>query len=98
MTSNKYGVYVESLAQGHYAIAQAGKTSFASKGAQLTYDIIYRDAYADILNHYNTMAGPTFMPPTWAFGGIWWRDDQSADLRRAANAQENDSRCSCSPS
>jgi hypothetical protein len=73
---------------GHYAIAQAGKTSFAFKAAQLTYDIIYGPAYADILNHYNTIAGPTFMPPTRAFDRIWWRDERHADLRGAANAQE----------
>ncbi len=88
MTSNKYGIYVESLAPGHYAVAQAGKTTFSFKDAQLKYDIIYGPSYADILSRYNALAGPAFMPPTWAFGSIWWRDDQHADLRGAANAQE----------
>jgi alpha-D-xyloside xylohydrolase len=88
MTSNRYGIYVESLAQAHYAIAQAGKTTFGFKDAHLTYDIIYGPSYADILNRYNAIAGPAFMPPTWAFGSIWWRDDQHEDLRGASNAQE----------
>jgi len=88
MTSNKYGVYVESLAQAHYAVAQAGKSTFSFKAAQLKYDVIYGPSCADILNRYNALAGPAFMPPTWAFGSIWWRDDQHADLRGAANAQE----------
>jgi alpha-glucosidase (family GH31 glycosyl hydrolase) len=88
MTSNRYGIYVESLSQGHFAIAQASKTTFSFKDALLTYDIIYGSSYADILNRYNAIAGPAFMPPTWAFGSIWWRDDQHADLRGAANAQE----------
>ena len=35
VTSRRYGVYVESLAQGHYAIAQAGKTVFSFKVAEL---------------------------------------------------------------
>ncbi len=27
------------------------------------------------------------MPPTWAFGSIWWRDDEHDDLREADSAQ-----------
>jgi len=88
VTSNRYGIYVESLAQGHYAVAQAGKTTFSFNAAQLKYDVIYGPSYAEILNRYNALAGPAYMPPTWAFGSIWWRDDQHADLRGAANAQE----------
>jgi len=88
MTSSKYGIYVETLADGHYAIAQAGKTSFTFREPQLKYDIIYGPGYADILNRYNAMAGPAFLPPLWAFGSIWWRDDAHEDLRDAANAQE----------
>ena len=88
MTSNKYGIYVESLAQGHYAVAQAGKTTFSFKDSHLAYDIIYGPSYADILNRYNALAGPAFMPPLWAFGSIWWRDDHHADLRGVTNAQE----------
>src|SRR5712692_3559523 len=88
MTSSKYGIYVETLADGHYAIAQAGKTSFTFSEPQLKYDIIYGPGYADILNRYNAMAGPAFLPPLWAFGSIWWRDDAHEDLRDAANAQE----------
>jgi alpha-glucosidase (family GH31 glycosyl hydrolase) len=88
MTSKRYGIYVESLALGHYSIAQAGKTSFAFKESQLKYDIIYGPSCADILNRYNAMAGPAFMPPLWAFGTIWWRDDEHVDLRNASNAQQ----------
>ena len=88
VTSRKYGIYVESLALGHYAIAQAGKTVFAFKEGQLKYDIIYGPSYAEVLDRYNEMAGPAFMPPTWAFGTIWWRDDEHDDLRDVHNAQE----------
>ena len=88
VTSRRYGVYVESLAQAHYAIAQAGKTTFSFKDSQLKYDIIYGPAYADVLNRYNALAGPAIMPPTWAFGTIWWRDDEHDDLRDVRNPQE----------
>ncbi len=88
VTSKKYGIYVETVAEGHYSIAQAGKTSFSFRDAQLKYDIIYGPSYADVLNRYNAITGPAFMPPAWAFGSIWWRDDHHDDLRDVTNAQE----------
>jgi alpha-D-xyloside xylohydrolase len=89
VTSRRYGIYVESTAKGHFAIAQAGKTSFSFFDTQLKYDILYGRSYADILNRYNALAGPAIMPPLWAFGSIWWRDDHHEDLRGGAgNAQE----------
>jgi alpha-D-xyloside xylohydrolase len=78
-TSKKYGIYAESMAKGHYTVAVGGKTSFNFDSPQLQYDIIYGPTYADILGRYNTLAGPSFMPPTWAFDSIWWRDDHHAD-------------------
>ncbi|MFZ0085086.1 MAG: TIM-barrel domain-containing protein [Candidatus Acidiferrales bacterium] len=88
VTSRKYGIYVESTAAGHFSVAQAGKTNFTFEDSQLTYDIIYGPSYADVLNRYNALAGPAFMPPTWALGTIWWRDDEHEDLRGVKNAQE----------
>ncbi|PYV69028.1 MAG: hypothetical protein DMG96_35110 [Acidobacteria bacterium] len=88
VTSRKYGVYVQSLAAGHFSIAQAGKTSFTFTDAQLKYNIIYGPKYGDVLSRYIAIAGPAFMPPLWAFGTIWWRDDEHEDLRGVSNAQE----------
>jgi alpha-D-xyloside xylohydrolase len=88
VTSRKYGIYVESTAQGHFSIAQAGKTSLSFKEAQLKYDVIYGPSYGDVLRRYNELAGPPIMPPDWAFGSIWWRDDHHEDLRRVRDAQE----------
>ena len=88
LTSRKYGIYVESLAFGHYSIAQAGKTSFSFNESHLKYDIIYGPSSAEIFARYNRLAGPSVMPPLWAFGSIWWRDDEHEDLRDAQNAQE----------
>jgi alpha-glucosidase (family GH31 glycosyl hydrolase) len=87
-TSKNYGVYVETTAKGRFAIAKGGKTSFSFFDTELKYDVIYGRSYGEILGRYNASAGPAVMPPTWAFGSIWWRDDHHADLRRAKNAQE----------
>ena len=88
VTSRKYGIYVRSSSRGHYTIAQAGKTSFNFHDRQLRYDIIVGPDYASIFKGYNELAGPSVMPPSWAFSSIWWRDDEHDDLRRARNAQE----------
>lgn len=88
VTSRKYGIYVETTSQGHYTIAKDGKTSFWFHDSPLKYHVLYGPTYADVLRRYNALAGPAFMPPTWAFGSVWWRDDHHADLRGVANAQE----------
>src|SRR5215471_1850868 len=88
MTSRGYGIYVESLALGHFSIAQAGRTSFSFKDSHLTYDVIYGPSYSEVMNRYNAIASPAIMPPLWAFGTIWWRDDEHDDLRDVANAQD----------
>lgn len=89
VTSRKYGLYVESVAQGRYSVARAGKTSFSFDDSTLKYDIIYGPSYAEIFARYNKMAGASIMPPTWAFNPIWWRDDYHDDFRGGAhNAQE----------
>jgi alpha-glucosidase (family GH31 glycosyl hydrolase) len=87
-TSKKYGVYVQTTAKGRFTIAKDGKTSFSFFDRQLKYDIIYGPGYPEILESYNALAGPPIMPPLWAFGSIWWRDDHHDDLRRVRNAQE----------
>ena len=87
VTSRKYGMYVQSLAVGHFSIAQARKTSFTFQDSQLKYNIIYGPGYGEILARYNAIAGAAFMPPVWAFGTIWWRDDEHEDLRGVQNAQ-----------
>jgi alpha-D-xyloside xylohydrolase len=87
-TSRKYGVYVHTSAQGRFSLAQHGKTSFSFFDTQLRYDILYGPSYSEIFARYNTIAGPAILPPSWAFGSIWWRDDYHADLRHAKNAQD----------
>ena len=88
LTSKKYGIYVHSSAKGRFTIAKQGKTAFSFHDNELRYDVIYGPYYPDVLNRYNAIAGPAIMPPDWAFGSIWWRDDEHDDLRGATNAQE----------
>ena len=88
VTSKKYGIYVESTAEGHFALAVDAKTSFSFRDSQLKYDIIYGPSYAQVFDRYNALAGPSIMPPLWAFSTVWWRDDNHHDLRDVSSAQE----------
>ena len=80
VTSGKYGIYVDTMAFGHYSIAKNGKTSFEFDQGQLTYYVIYGLSYGEILNSYNQLAGPAWMPPDWAFDSIWWRNNDYNDM------------------
>ena len=93
MTSGGYGIYTQSVWKGQYKLAIDRRTSFEFDDAELAYFVIYGPSYAEILSRYNDLAGPSRMPPDWALGPIWWRDDIHDDLRnsqggRHDNAQE----------
>jgi len=80
ITSGKYGVYVDTVALGHYSVAKGGKTSFDFDEEQLKYYVIYGPSYGEIMNEFNQLAGPAWMPPDWAFDSIWWRNADKLDL------------------
>lgn len=80
VTSRKYGIYVDTVAKGHYSIAIDGKTSFDFDQEQLKYYVIYGPSYGNIMSRFNQLAGPAWMPPDWAFDSIWWRDDDHRDI------------------
>jgi alpha-glucosidase (family GH31 glycosyl hydrolase) len=90
VTSRKYGIYTESVAQGHYAVAVGGKTHASFDDASLRYHVLYGPTYQNIFQRYNDIAGGSFMPPLWAFDSIWWRDDNHQDRSTsgAANSQD----------
>lgn len=88
VTSANYGIYADTTAKGHFQFAIGGKTGFSFEGSELAYDFIYGPSYGEILSRYNALAGPSVMPPDWAFSTIWWRDDEHDDLRDVSNAQE----------
>ncbi len=80
VTSGKYGIYVDTVALGHYLIAKNGRTSFDFDEGRLAYYVIYGPSYGEILKSYNQLAGPPWMPPDWAFDSIWWRDEEYFDM------------------
>ena len=80
MTSRKYGIYVDTLRLGHYAFAKQGKTSFGFQGSSLSWYFIYGPSYADLMQKHNQLAGAAFVPPDWALGTAWWRDDDNKFL------------------
>ncbi len=85
-TTRKYGIYTESDAFGHYTVAVSGNTSFSFNEPRLKYHILYGTP-RQILQSYTTIAGGAYMPPDWAFGVIWWRDDHYQDLDGLPSAQ-----------
>ncbi|MFA7485674.1 MAG: TIM-barrel domain-containing protein, partial [Phycisphaerae bacterium] len=90
ITSRNYSIYAETMAKGRYSIANTGITSFAFDTGSLKYHIIYGQTYGRMLEIYNHLAGPSVMPPDWAFASIWWRDDHHEDFApHVTNAQEN---------
>jgi alpha-glucosidase (family GH31 glycosyl hydrolase) len=83
VTSAGYGIWAETAALGRYAIARDGRTGFQFHGPRLTYHIIYGPTYADVMARYNRLAGPAVLPPLWAFGTVWWRNEtRQAELQQ----------------
>ena len=90
LTTQHYGVYAETAALGTLTFAQGGHTSFSFNVPQLTYDIIYGLDYATIMAGFNSRADGSFMPPTWTFDSIWWKDDDHSSFHNGVtNAQGN---------
>jgi alpha-glucosidase (family GH31 glycosyl hydrolase) len=90
LTTRHYGIYAATPANGTMTFAQNGCTSFSFPVSQLTYDIIYGADYATIMAGYNSLAGSSYMPPTWAFDSIWWKDDDHSSFPPGVtNAQGN---------
>jgi alpha-glucosidase (family GH31 glycosyl hydrolase) len=101
MTDRGVGVYAETAARGRFEFDQNNRTGFEFQTNKLqytedpampdglTYHIIAGD-YKQILGDYNEIAGPSFRPPDWAYGSIWWRDDHNdvPSFTGASNAQE----------
>jgi alpha-glucosidase (family GH31 glycosyl hydrolase) len=90
LTTRHYGIYAETDALGTLTFAQGGYTSFSFNVPTLTYDIIYGTDYATIMAGFNSRSGGAYMPPTWAFDSIWWKDDDHASFPPGVtNAQGN---------
>lgn len=80
MTSRSYAIYVDTLRLGRYAFAIDGKTRFEFDGHSLTYYLMHGKSYAALMQSHNDLAGSAFVPPDWALGTAWWRDDDYKHL------------------
>lgn len=90
LTSRQYGIYVESDAEGRFTVAVNNRTGFSFNAPQLQFHVIYGPACSKILARYNAIAGGSYMPPTWAFSTLWWKDDDHANFHAGVtNAQSN---------
>ncbi len=89
MTNAGVGVYAETTARGSFEFDQSNTTGFKFQDSSLTYHVMAGD-YKQILNSYNAISGPSFRPPDWSYGSIWWRDDHrvTPSYTGANNAQE----------
>jgi alpha-glucosidase (family GH31 glycosyl hydrolase) len=75
LTNKNYGIYTNTEANGTYSFAQNGNTSLKFNTPTLQYNILHGNTPKEVLAGHNTVAGPAFMPPDWAFSTIFWRDD-----------------------
>jgi alpha-glucosidase (family GH31 glycosyl hydrolase) len=89
VTSRRYGIYAQTVAQGHFTIAVAGKTSFRFDGPALRYHVLYGPGFYEVLARYTAIAGGPVLPPLWALDSLYWSDDFHRDLRNTGNAQGN---------
>jgi len=97
MTSKGYGIYVDTVRLGRYAFAKKGQTRFEFEGKNLTWYFIPGKDYAALMQAHNQLAGSAFVPPDWALGTAWWRDDDYRHIgktdqmlkRKISNAQDN---------
>ncbi len=89
MTSKFYGVYVPTQARGRFTFGVSYRTRIEFNAHVLPLTIYPGKNYKEILALYNKDAGPSRIPPEWALGPLFWRNDLNLNLRGAANAQEN---------
>jgi len=80
LTSRGIGVYVPGAVAGDYRFGVAGETTFRFAGRTLEYHVFHAPTPAGVLRRHRDLAGPSLVPPTWALGTHWWRDDQHDDL------------------
>ena len=73
-TSKNVGVYTQTVTTGSYQFGVAGQSGFtfnttdgSGTNTAIRYTVMVGNLPKDVLKQFNTVAGPSFMPPTWAF-------------------------------
>lgn len=87
-TSRNVGVYAPTVSNYDLSFpsASGGTTSMNVYQGSLTYHVMVADSPKAVLKQYNQIAGPAFMPPDWAFGNMFWKDNPP--LRPLDNAKK----------
>ncbi len=87
-TSKNYGVYVDNSSKGSFTFAIGGKTGFRFETPTLEYYIFSAPSYREIFRRYLDFGGASRMPPLWALGSMWWRNDAHVGTTGHQNSQE----------
>lgn len=84
LTSNGYGVFVNSTGKVSYEIASenVSRAQFSVPGEELEYIVIYGPTPKDILEKYTTLTGKPALPPAWSFG-LWLSTSFTTDYSEA---------------
>ncbi|KAL1633961.1 hypothetical protein SLS56_002552 [Neofusicoccum ribis] len=93
LTSNGYGVYIDTLAMGLFDFSMPDSSRFVFNSSSLTIYVILPTApndYKSILTQYGALSSYIFMPPDSAYGPIIFSDNWETDFHGSvSNAQEN---------
>jgi alpha-glucosidase (family GH31 glycosyl hydrolase) len=84
-----YALYVESEENGRFFVQSEHGSGFSYPGNQLSFVVFFGSTPSDLLRQYSRFGGSGVVPPDWALGPIWWRDDAGDLLRGRKNDQEN---------
>jgi Glycosyl hydrolases family 31 len=84
-----YAVYVESDSNGTFFIQTPQGTGFSYPDSELSFLVFFGRSPSDLLRQYSWFGGVPAVPPDWALGPIWWRDDAGDFLRGRRDDQQN---------
>jgi len=77
MSSNGYGSFYNTFAEGRYELARGGKTTFFHETPILDWYIFYGPTGDKIHQGYYSVIGKPKYIPMWACGPSYWRDIHS---------------------
>lgn len=94
MSSQGYGVYVDTLSMGSYDFTQPFHCQFIFNTSSMVYYVILsegsRTNFKSILTQYMNVSSKIEMPPDSAYGPTFWSDDFETDFHDGINnAEEN---------
>lgn len=83
LSEGGYAIWVNTLAEGRLSIGIEGRNSFQFFDNQLEYFVFAADTPLGLLKEYRDQAGAAKLPPPWALGVSWWRDEMMASSPKA---------------